>query len=187
MKNTPAVVLFLVTSSVPLAAETPQTPPVDAQVAAPSPSPSPSPALGPAERRRAERERAGAPRKPVAAPRDNHTQVNVVSVDTDAATLTFTDVEGEQSTWRFEPPALAGDQMLKPGARVTIIWKSDEKGQPIPTILGVVAFGPRATAPPSGGRRPATGERPRQHQGRPSALPPSSSPSPSPPASPPPQ
>jgi hypothetical protein len=70
----------------------------------------------------------------------NHTQVQVVSVDVKEGTMTFNDIEGETNTWRFEPAGLAHDPSLKPGERVTIVWKADASGAPIQKILGVAAF-----------------------------------------------
>lgn len=108
------------------------------------------------------------------APPENHTQVRVISVDTEAGTMTFTDVEGETSTWRFEPSALAHDPALKPEASVTIIWKSDPTGNPIPTILGVAPV-----APPRGVSQ-APSALARQRARRSQASSPSPLPSPSP-------
>jgi len=149
-----------------------------------TPSVATSPSPSPRRQGRPERPKPSA-RAASTAPPENHTKVRVVSVDTEGGTMTFTDVEGETSTWRFEPPALAHDPALKPEASVTIIWKSDRTGKPIPTILGVAPV-----APPKGGPLP---QAPSAHLARqrarrsqlssPSPLPsPLPSPSPSAPA-----
>ena len=157
----------------------------------------PSPTPGPRERREAlrredarredqrgaeRRRQAAASGKGVVVPRDNHTHVQVVSVDTKAGTMTFNDVEGETNTWQFEPAGIARDPILKPGARVTIIWKSDKTGMPIPTILGVMAVAPPAAGARSGGQRPMRDERNPMGGGQPPD--PRRRPSPSPAASP---
>jgi hypothetical protein len=105
------------------------------QAQAPSPSPSPS---SPRSARPIHVRPAVSP-KPVAVDPYNRTPVQVISVDTTAATMTFRDIEAETQTWQFDPPELAKDPLLKPGAKVIIIWKSDANGQPITKILGVGA------------------------------------------------
>jgi hypothetical protein len=106
-------------------------------------------------------------------PAENHTRVRVVSVDSAAATMTFVDVEGETSTWSFEPATLAHDPALKPDTQVTIIWKSDAAGQAIPKILGVMPL----VSPAVGAASPATPAAGRQH--RPNVASPKPSPAPS--------
>jgi hypothetical protein len=151
----------------------------DAPVAAPSASPSasaspsPSPSPGAGGRAQNMRQRRMASPEVAAVPAENHTQVRVTSVDVQRGTLTFMDVEGETNTWAFEPAALAHDPALKPDAKVTIVWKSDPTGQPIPKILGVVALAPPADGAGSGAD--AANARPRRP--RPNASP-SASPSP---------
>jgi hypothetical protein len=172
------VALVLAACSALAAPEEPGGRPVDTPVISPSPSPSP----GPPGRRRGPpiRPRTSASPKTEVADRYNHTQVQVVSVDATAGAMTFLDVEGETQTWQFEPVGLARDPLLKPGARVTIVWKSDASGQPIPKILGVVAFNRPTPAPASnmaGRGRPrrsedGTSRRPRSRSGSPSPSPP---------------
>lgn len=182
--NRKALVLALVLAptAVLAASENAGGPALDTPVVAPSPSPSsssaPAPSSGQQRRARPDRPRAGT--TPAVVDPYNHTQVQVGSVDTAAGTMTFVDVEGETSTWKFEPTGLAADPVLQPGARVTIVWKADAKGQPIQEILGVVAFNRPAAAPApnsAGRRRPGMAPAP--------GLSPSASPSTSPSASPP--
>src|SRR5437762_11053560 len=98
-KATSLVLAGLAAAWALLAAEARGGPSADTPVVASSPSPA---AGRPAVRGGRPVHRPMASAGPVTAVKaipENHTQVEVVSVDTEAATMTFTDVEGETNTW----------------------------------------------------------------------------------------
>jgi hypothetical protein len=54
----------------------------------------------------------------------------IVSVDSAKNTLTFKDEKGESLTWSVEGKALASLKSVKPGDKVEIAYRANEKGEP---------------------------------------------------------
>src|SRR5207237_7660079 len=59
-----------------------------------------------------------------------HTQVEYVSADVKAKTMTFIDVERDTNTWPVEGEALKKAGSYKAGDRLAITWRSNPDGRP---------------------------------------------------------
>jgi len=96
-----------------------------------------SPPASPAPRQPTEAERAARRQRRLLdqgspGPTSNiqHTQVEYVSADVKAKTMTFIDVERDTNTWPVEGEALKKAGSYKAGDRLAITWRSNPDGRP---------------------------------------------------------
>ena len=77
----------------------------------------------------------------------HHVKGEVVSVDADKNTISFKNDKGEDVTWPAEGTAQTSLKTLKPGEKVTITYRVNDKGEPQAATKIAAAKATHSTTP----------------------------------------